>query len=44
METFNEKNYRIRQERPEDIPTVKVLIELAFRDVAESDHKEHLQL
>ena len=42
METFNEKNYRIRQERPEDIPTVKVLIESAFRDVAESDHKEHL--
>ena len=44
METFNEKNYRIRQERPEDIPTVKVLIESAFRDVAESDHKEHLQV
>lgn len=42
METSKGKNYRIRQERPEDVPSVKALIESAFKDVAESDHKEHL--
>lgn len=42
METSKGKNYRIRQERPEDVPSVKALIESAFKDVVESDHKEHL--
>lgn len=33
--------YKIRQEHESDYQIVTELIELAFRDVKESDHREH---
>lgn len=38
---ISDKVYSVREERPKDHEAVARVVELAFRDMAESDHDEH---
>jgi predicted N-acetyltransferase YhbS len=37
-------NVTIREERPDDIPTISDIVRRAYADVAYSDHREHLMV